>query len=98
MENNMAAPSHRGPRSIKLLSTTRGTGVLRAAGAEVEVRYQLDTYEEKFRRTVSGSLEGDISFAEDRAAGVLTLASGETVDVLLIKPDEDGADFQAAPA
>lgn len=95
----MAMPtgSHRGTRTLKLVGTERGQGMLHTSGAEIAVRYQLDTYEEKYRRTVSGSLEGDISIAADRAPGRLTLASAEVIDILLIKPDEDGADFQSAP-
>lgn len=87
--------SHRGQRSMKLLGSQRGAGVLSVGGREVAVRYQMDTFEERNRRSVTGSLEGDISFAGENAAGSLKLASGEEIKVVLIKPDEAGADFQS---
>lgn len=80
---------------MKLLGSQRGTGVLRVQDHEVAVRYQMDTFEERNRRSMTGSLEGDISFAPEKAAGSLTLASGEAIRIALIKPDGDGADFQS---
>ena len=96
MAMKMQPASHRGVKSLKLISSVRGAGTFHTADAEVAVRYQMDTFDEKYRRTISGSLEGDVSFAEDRTPGRLKLASGEEIDIVLIKPDQDGADFQGA--
>ena len=62
----------------------------------VAVSYQMDRFEERNRQSVSGSLEGDVGFAEDKSAGTLKLETGEEIAILLIKPDEEGADFQSA--
>ena len=95
MDRKTQSASHRGTKSLKLIGSVRGAGVFIADGPEVAVRYQLDSFEEKHHRTIGGSLDGDVSFAADRTPGVLRLASGEEVNIVLIKPDEDGADFQA---
>jgi hypothetical protein len=55
----------------------------------------MDRFEERNRQSFSGSLEGDVSFAEDKAAGTLKLATGEVIAIILIKPDDEGADFQS---
>jgi hypothetical protein len=55
----------------------------------------MDRFEERNRQSFSGSLEGDVSFAEDKAAGTLKLATGEEIAIILIKPDDEGADFQS---
>ena len=81
---------------MKFIGAVRGDGVLRTPDGEAAVSYQIDTFEERSRTTVSGSLVGDIGFALDQAAGKLTLASGEVIDIVLVKPDDEGADFQAA--
>jgi len=88
--------SHRGQRTLKLLSSARGEGVYHGQDQTVAVSYQMDRFEERNRQSVSGSLEGDVSFAEDKAAGKLKLATGEEVAIVLIKPDDEGADFQSA--
>jgi hypothetical protein len=59
------------------------------------VSYQIDRFEERNRQSASGSLEGDVGFADDKAAGKLKLATGEEIAIVLIKPDKDGADFQS---
>jgi hypothetical protein len=88
--------SHRGQRTLKLLSSARGEGVYSGQDQTVAVSYQLDRFEERNRQSVSGSLEGDVSFAEDKSTGKLTLDTGEEVAIILIKPDDGGADFQSA--
>ena len=89
--------SHRSKNSLKLLRTDRGAGVLRAGQTATLVRYQLDIYEERVRRTFGGSLEGSLGFAKNGAVAMLELASGEAVEVVLIKPDDEGADFRQGP-
>ena len=69
---------------------------MRTAEGEAPVDYQIDTYEERSRTSVSGSLTGDLSFATDQTAGRLSLVSGEAIDIVLIKPDDEGADFRSA--
>jgi hypothetical protein len=88
--------SHRGQRTLKLLSSARGEGVYEGQERTAPVFYQMDRFEERNRQSVSGSLEGDVSFAEDKAVGKLKLATGEEIAIILIKPDEEGADFQSA--
>jgi hypothetical protein len=88
--------SHRGQRTLKLLSSTRGEGIYQGQDRTATVSYQMDRFEERNRQSVSGSLEGDVSFAEDKVAGKLKLSTGEEIDIILIKPDEEGADFQSA--
>jgi hypothetical protein len=56
----------------------------------------MDRFEERNRQSVSGSLDGDVGFAEDKAIGKLKLATGEEIAIILIKPDDAGADFQSA--
>ena len=80
---------------MKLLGSVRGSGAFSSEEGSVSVDYQLDTYEERNRKSLSGSLDGDLSFAEDKAVGALKLASGEEIKVILVKPDDEGADFQA---
>ncbi len=87
--------SHRGQRTLKLLGSDRGEGLYEGQDRNVPVSYQLDRYEERNRQSISGSLEGDVGFAEDKAAGKLKLATGEEISIILIKPDEQGADFQS---
>jgi hypothetical protein len=88
--------SHRGQRTLKLLGSDRGEGVYQGQDRSVPVSYQLDRYEERNRQSISGSLEGDVGFAEDKAVGKLKLATGEEIAIMLVKPDEEGADFQSA--
>jgi hypothetical protein len=88
--------SHRGQRTLKLLSSARGEGVYHGQDRTVAVSYQMDRFEERNRQSVSGSLDGDVGFAEDRAIGQLRLETGEEIAIVLIKPDEEGADFQSA--
>ncbi len=87
--------SHRGQRTLKLLSSVRGEGVYEGQDRTAAVSYQMDRFEERNRQSFSGSLEGDVSFAEDKAAGTLKLATGEVIAIILIKPDDEGADFQS---
>jgi hypothetical protein len=56
----------------------------------------MDRFEERNRQSISGSLEGDVGFAEDKAPGQLKLETGEEIAIILIKPDDQGADFQSA--
>jgi hypothetical protein len=88
--------SHRGQRTLKLLGSARGEGVYHGQDRTAPVSYQMDRFEERNRQSVSGSLEGDVSFADDKGAGTLKLATGEEIAIILIKPDEEGADFQSA--
>jgi hypothetical protein len=88
--------SHRGQRTLKLLSSARGEGVYHGQDQTVAVSYQIDRFEERNRQSVSGSLEGDVGFAEDKTSGTLKLDTGEEIAIVLIKPDEEGADFQSA--
>ncbi len=81
---------------MKLLGSARGEGVYHGQDRTVAVSYQMDRFEERNRQSVSGSLEGDVGFAEDKAVGKLSLATGEEVSIVLIKPDDQGADFQSA--
>jgi hypothetical protein len=80
---------------MKLLGSSRGEGALRTADSEFAVSYSLDTFQERDRTTVSGSLDGDASSVEDGAVGYLKLESGEEIKVALIKPDTEGADFKS---
>jgi hypothetical protein len=82
---------------IKLLGSSRGRGVLRTAGGDLTVTYQFDTYQERGRTSSSGSIDGDASSIDDGATGVLKLESGEDMEIVLIKPDEQGVDFISAP-
>jgi len=82
---------------IKLLGSSRGRGVLRTAAGDLTVSYQFDTYQERGKTSSSGSLDGDASAISDGAAGVLELETGEEMDIVLIKPDEQGVDFISAP-
>ena len=88
--------SHRGQRTLKLLGSSRGEGVYQGQDRTVAVSYQMDRFEERNRQSFSGSLDGDVGFAEDKASGKLKLASGEEIAIILIKPDGEGADFQSA--
>jgi hypothetical protein len=88
--------SHRGQRTLKLLGSSRGEGVYEGQDRTVAVSYQIDRFEERNRQSVSGSLDGDVGFADDKASGKLRLATGEEIAIILIKPDEAGADFQSA--
>jgi hypothetical protein len=92
----MTSTSHRGAKSLKLLGSAQGAGVLRAGARAIPVDYQLDTFEERQRRSFGGELEGDLAFAADGMAAELELATGERLAVLLIKPDDQGADFRQA--
>jgi len=82
---------------IKLLGSSRGQGVLRTADGDLTVSYEFDTYQERGRTSSSGSIDGDASAIADGAVGVLKLESGEEMDIVLIKPDEQGVDFISAP-
>jgi hypothetical protein len=82
---------------IKLLGSSRGRGVLRTAAGDLIVSYQFDTYQERGRTSSSGSIDGDASAIDDGASGVLKLETGEDMDIVLIKPDEEGVDFISAP-
>jgi len=88
--------SHRGQRTLKLLSSARGEGMYHGQDQTTAVSYQIDRFEERNRQSVSGSLEGDVGFAEDKTSGTLKLDTGEEIAIVLIKPDEEGADFQSA--
>ncbi len=88
--------SHRGQRTLKLLGSARGEGVYQGQDRTVAVSYQMDRFEERNRQSFSGSLDGDVGFADDKAVGKLRLASGEEIAIVLIKPDDAGADFQSA--
>lgn len=81
---------------MKFIGSIRGDGVFRTSDGEAAVSYQVDTFEERNRTSISGNLAGDIGFAGDQTAGLLTLASGEEIKIILVKPDEEGSDFQAA--
>ncbi len=86
--------SHRGQRTLKLLNSVQGEGMVLVGDASAAVVYHMDTFEERNRQSVGGSLEGDISFAEDKSAAILKLADGHSLKILLVKPDAEGADFQ----
>ncbi|MGC1302511.1 MAG: hypothetical protein WA840_09060 [Caulobacteraceae bacterium] len=90
--------SYKKAAPLKLLESSSGEGVLHMpSGVELVMGYQLDTYLERGRKIVSGSLEGDASRVEDGAVGRLQLVSGEQVEIALIKPDDRGADFRSLP-
>ena len=84
----------RGP--IKLLGSSRGRGVLRTPDGDLPVAYQFDTYQERGKTSSSGSLDCDATSVIDGSSGVLTLESGEAMEITLIKPDEQGVDFISA--
>ncbi len=86
--------SHRGQRTLKLLNSVQGEGMVLMGDASASVFYHMDTFEERNRQSVGGSLEGDLSFAEDKSAAILKLADGHSLKILLVKPDAEGADFQ----
>ncbi len=92
----MQGVSHRGQRSLKLVGSSRGEGVFRSADGEAAVSYQADTFEERNRTSISGSLVGDLGFATDKTTGSLSLATGEEIKIVLVKPDDEGADFHSA--
>ena len=81
---------------IKLLGSSRGRGVLRTAAGELDVAYQFDTYQERGRVSSSGSLDVDATSVVDGASGSLKLETGEEIEIVLIKPDENGVDFMSA--
>jgi hypothetical protein len=84
----------RGP--IKLLGSRRGRGVLDTIDGRLNVSYQFDTYQERGKVSSSGSLDCDASSVADGSNAVLTLESGETLEITLIKPDDEGVDFISA--
>lgn len=84
----------RGP--IKLMGSSRGRGVLRTSGSDLAVAYQFDTYQERGKTSSSGSLDCDASAVVDGSSGILTLETGEAMEITLIKPDEQGVDFISA--
>ncbi|MDO8297496.1 MAG: hypothetical protein Q7T19_13775 [Caulobacter sp.] len=89
--------SRRGKRSLKLLRTLRGDGMLLAAGRSLAVSYQLDLYADGDRTVGSGSLDGDFTgLAEDLEGGeaMLTLEDGDPTPVTLETVEDDGAEFQ----
>lgn len=81
---------------IKLLGSSRGQGVLHTSVGDISMRYQFDTYQERGKTSSSGSLDGDASAVMDGASGVLRLETGEEMEIVLIKPDEEGVDFISA--
>ena len=83
---------------MKFIGSVRGEGMFRTPDGEAAVSYQVDTFEERNQTSISGNLAGDIGFAEDHTVGQLTLATGEEIKIVLVKPDEEGSDFQAAKA
>ena len=92
--------SRRGKRSLKLLKTLRGDGVLLAGDRSMPVSYQLDLYADGDRTVGSGSVDADFTgMAEDLEGGEaqLTLEDGSVMGVTLETVEDDGAEFQIKP-
>lgn len=90
--------ARRGKRSLKLLKTLRGDGLLTAADRRLTVSYQLDLYADGDRTIGSGSLDGDFTGLGEELEGgeaQLTLEDGSTMGVVLETVEDDGAEFQA---
>ncbi|MDO9222158.1 MAG: hypothetical protein Q7U20_00420 [Caulobacter sp.] len=89
--------ARRGKRPLKHLKAMRGDGVLRVAGRDTTVGYQLDLYADGDRTIGSGSLDGDFTgLAEGLEGGAaqLTLADGSRMKITLENVEDDGAEFE----
>lgn len=92
--------SRRGKRTLKLLKTLRGDGVLLAGERSFPVGYQLDLYADGDRTVGSGSVDADFTgLAEDLEGGEaqLTLEDGSVMTLTLETVEDDGAEFQIRP-
>ena len=80
---------------MKLLGSLRGQGSLSWDDESAPVRYQLDVYEGRDRRTGSGALDGELKRLEGREGTVrLRLEDGFELDIALLQIDIDGAMFE----
>lgn len=89
--------SRRGKRTLKLLKTLRGDGVLLAGERSFPVGYQLDLYADGDRTVGSGSVDGDFAGLGDDLEGgeaTLTLEDGVVMSLTLETVEDDGAEFQ----
>lgn len=85
----------RGWNSLKLLGSLRGSGVLKAGEAAVEVRYHLDRYESRNGQVATGEVDGDLSVlppVEESLAATLVLENGSEIACSLSNVEADGAD------
>ena len=80
---------------MKLLGSLRGQGQVSWEGESAPVRYQLDIFEGRDRRTGSGVLDGELAALEGREETVrLRLEDGFELEVALMQVDIDGAMFE----
>ena len=93
--------SARGKNSLKLLGTTRGSGVLKGPDGSCEVAYHLDRYEGRMGQTASGEVEGELARCGPLADGdmaTLVFANGSEIPVRRSQVQDDGADVEARGA
>jgi hypothetical protein len=91
----MTGQDHRGRTTLKLLRRIEGSALLIANERELQVQCAGAEYEARDRTTVTGSLEGDLSWCADGDDAVLRLPDEMALQVRLIEPDEEGADFRS---
>ena len=85
----------RGWNSLKLLGSLRGSGVLKAGDASLEVRYHLDRYESRNGQVATGEVDGDLSALsapEETLPAILVLENGSEISCNLSNIEADGAD------
>ena len=87
--------------SLKLLRALRGQGVLRWAGGEIRVTYELDIFARGEMHTVSGRVQGNLSALSGpdgggRPAGVsLRLPDGREIDIEFASLSRAAGEFDA---
>ena len=92
--SNFNPKSHRSGKSLKLIRSWRGDTVLKVGDDEIAVRCEASEYEERGRISITGSLDGDFSGHEESTDAVLVF-DGRDVDVTLVDPSDEGADFRS---
>ena len=92
--SNFNPKSHRSGKSLKLIRSWRGETTLRIGDDAIAVRCEASEYEERGRVSITGSLDGDFTGHEDAAEAVLVF-DGRDVDVQLVDPSAEGADFRS---
>ena len=86
--------SHRGKNSLKLLGPVRGGATLHHGDSAIAVTCDASEYEERGRTSVTGSLDGPLGALENGDEAKLVLADGRELQIRVIEPDDDGADFR----
>lgn len=92
--SNFNPQSHRSGKSLKLIRSWRGDTLVKIGADEIAVRCEASEYEERGRISITGSLDGDLSGHEEAAEAVLVF-DGREVNVTLVDPSDEGADFRS---